>query len=112
MASFMSTATSTQPGCMCACGYHHFVLKISCFARNPGHAYYQCPRGVVSTNTFTFTFPCQTLTNIFFNPKHVSVGLGDVTNMGAKRLLRMTETMSLVLRFVSFTLNKLCVYLQ
>ncbi|CAL5385954.1 unnamed protein product [Camellia sinensis] len=46
MASFMSTTTSTQPGRMCACGYDHCVLKISRFARNPGHAYYQCPRGV------------------------------------------------------------------
>ncbi|GMP45945.1 hypothetical protein CsSME_00014279 [Camellia sinensis var. sinensis] len=112
MASFMSTTTSTQPGRMCACGYDHCVLKISRFARNPGHAYYQCPRGVVSTNAFTFTFPCHTLTNIFFNLSHVSVGLGDVTNMGAKGLLRMTETMSLVLRPVSFTLSKPCVYLQ
>ncbi|GMP38807.1 hypothetical protein CsSME_00009929 [Camellia sinensis var. sinensis] len=46
MASFMSTATSTEPARMCACGYGHCVVKISRSARNPGRAYYQCPRGV------------------------------------------------------------------
>ncbi|GMQ03264.1 hypothetical protein CsSME_00049138 [Camellia sinensis var. sinensis] len=46
MASFMSIATSTQPARMCACGYGHCVVKISRFARNPSHAYYQCPHGV------------------------------------------------------------------
>ncbi|THG15007.1 hypothetical protein TEA_019385 [Camellia sinensis var. sinensis] len=50
MASFMSTATSTQPGPMCACGYGHCVVKISRSAKNPGRAYYQCPRGVPCVN--------------------------------------------------------------
>ncbi|GMP79192.1 hypothetical protein CsSME_00034836 [Camellia sinensis var. sinensis] len=46
MASFMSTATSTQPGRMCACGYGHCAVKTSRSARNLGRVYYQCPRGV------------------------------------------------------------------
>ncbi|GMP50384.1 hypothetical protein CsSME_00017021 [Camellia sinensis var. sinensis] len=54
MASFMSTATSTQPGPMCACGYGHCVVKISRSAKNPGRAYYQCPRGVVDKECCKF----------------------------------------------------------
>ncbi|GMP55964.1 hypothetical protein CsSME_00020609 [Camellia sinensis var. sinensis] len=50
MASFMSTATSTQPGPMCACGYGNCVVKISRSAKNPGRAYYQCPHGVPCVN--------------------------------------------------------------
>ncbi|GMP66855.1 hypothetical protein CsSME_00027040 [Camellia sinensis var. sinensis] len=50
MASFMLTATSIQPGPMCACGYGHCVVKISRSAKNPGRAYYQCPRGVPCVN--------------------------------------------------------------
>ncbi|GMP61084.1 hypothetical protein CsSME_00023691 [Camellia sinensis var. sinensis] len=50
MASFMSTATSTQPGPMCACGHRHCVVKISRSAKNPGRAYYQCRRGVPCVN--------------------------------------------------------------
>ncbi|KAI8007417.1 L10-interacting MYB domain-containing protein, partial [Camellia lanceoleosa] len=50
MASFMSTATSTQPGPMCACGYGHCVVKISRSAKNPRRAYYQCSREVPCVN--------------------------------------------------------------
>ncbi|GMP78804.1 hypothetical protein CsSME_00034601 [Camellia sinensis var. sinensis] len=50
MASFMSTATSAQPGPMYAYGYGHCVVKISRSAKNPGRAYYQCPRGVPCVN--------------------------------------------------------------
>ncbi|KAL7250492.1 hypothetical protein ACSBR1_012495 [Camellia fascicularis] len=47
MASFMSSATSTQPTPMCACGYGYCIIKISGSAKNPSHGYYQCPRGVI-----------------------------------------------------------------
>ncbi|GMQ01526.1 hypothetical protein CsSME_00048135 [Camellia sinensis var. sinensis] len=89
MASFMSTATSTQPARMCACGYVHCVVKISHSARNPGRAYYQCARGV----------PCVSW-------------IGWCDEYGRQRAAENDTQMSLVLRVVSVTLNKLCVCLQ
>ncbi|GMP81427.1 hypothetical protein CsSME_00036143 [Camellia sinensis var. sinensis] len=42
MASSMSTATSSWPPRMCACGFGHCVVKIPKSANNPGRAYYVC----------------------------------------------------------------------
>lgn len=66
MALIMSIATSTQPASMCACGYGHYIVKISHFAKNPSRVYYQCPYGVVSTNTLNVYFSFKTITNTFF----------------------------------------------
>ncbi|GMP87983.1 hypothetical protein CsSME_00040138 [Camellia sinensis var. sinensis] len=43
MASSMSTATSSWPRRMCACGFGHCFVKISRSNKNPGRAYYVCP---------------------------------------------------------------------
>ncbi|GMP56292.1 hypothetical protein CsSME_00020839 [Camellia sinensis var. sinensis] len=50
MASSMSTSTSTGPRRMYACGYGHCFVKISKSHKNPGHAYYVCPRPVQCVN--------------------------------------------------------------
>ncbi|KAI7997817.1 hypothetical protein LOK49_LG10G02142 [Camellia lanceoleosa] len=44
MASSTSSATSSWPPRMCASGFGHCVVKISRSAKNPGHAFYVCPR--------------------------------------------------------------------
>ncbi|GMP43465.1 hypothetical protein CsSME_00012815 [Camellia sinensis var. sinensis] len=44
MASSTSSATSAWPPRMCDCGFGHCVVKISRSAKNPGHAFYVCPR--------------------------------------------------------------------
>ncbi|GMP91684.1 hypothetical protein CsSME_00042271 [Camellia sinensis var. sinensis] len=44
MASSMSTATSSWPPRMCDCGFGHGVVKKSRSAKNPGRAYYVCPK--------------------------------------------------------------------
>ncbi|THG15969.1 hypothetical protein TEA_029928 [Camellia sinensis var. sinensis] len=44
MASFTSTATSSTWPRMCACGHGPCVVKISKSTKNPGHAYFACPR--------------------------------------------------------------------
>ncbi|GMP63502.1 hypothetical protein CsSME_00025157 [Camellia sinensis var. sinensis] len=43
MASSMSTATSSWPPRMYACGFGHCVVKIFRSAKNSGCAYYICP---------------------------------------------------------------------
>ncbi|GMP42648.1 hypothetical protein CsSME_00012316 [Camellia sinensis var. sinensis] len=50
MASSFSTATSTWPQRMCACGYGHCFVKVSRSHKNPGRAYYVCPRPVQCVN--------------------------------------------------------------
>ncbi|KAL7251652.1 hypothetical protein ACSBR1_013491 [Camellia fascicularis] len=47
MASSFSTATSTWPQRMCACGYGHCFVKVSRSHKNPGRAYYVCSRPVI-----------------------------------------------------------------
>ncbi|GMP29243.1 hypothetical protein CsSME_00004438 [Camellia sinensis var. sinensis] len=47
MASSTSTATSSWPPRMCACGFRHCVVKISRSTKNPGRGYYVCPRTTV-----------------------------------------------------------------
>ncbi|KAI7981895.1 hypothetical protein LOK49_Contig10G00008 [Camellia lanceoleosa] len=44
MASSTSSATSSWPLRMCACGFGYCVVKISRSAKNPGRAFYVCPR--------------------------------------------------------------------
>ncbi|CAL5384043.1 unnamed protein product [Camellia sinensis] len=44
MASSTSSATSSWPPRMCDCGFGHCVVKISKSAKNPGRAFYVCPR--------------------------------------------------------------------
>ncbi|KAL7174249.1 hypothetical protein ACSBR2_033495 [Camellia fascicularis] len=50
MASSFSTASSTWPQRMCACGYDHCFVKVSRSHKNPGCAYYVCPRPVQCVN--------------------------------------------------------------
>ncbi|THG07364.1 hypothetical protein TEA_000364 [Camellia sinensis var. sinensis] len=59
MASSMSTSTSTWPRRMCACGYGHCFVKISRSHKNPGRAYYVCPRPV--TNKLAYKFKSKPL---------------------------------------------------
>ncbi|GMP88203.1 hypothetical protein CsSME_00040275 [Camellia sinensis var. sinensis] len=47
MASSMSTATSSWPPRMYACGFGHCVVKIFRSAKNSSCAYYICPSPMV-----------------------------------------------------------------
>ncbi|GMP50256.1 hypothetical protein CsSME_00016951 [Camellia sinensis var. sinensis] len=44
MASSTSSATLSCPPRMCDYGFGHYVVKISRSAKNPGRAFYVCPR--------------------------------------------------------------------
>ncbi|GMP72737.1 hypothetical protein CsSME_00030670 [Camellia sinensis var. sinensis] len=50
MDSSFSTATSTWPRRMCACGYGHCFVKVSRSHKNPSHAYYVCPQPMQCVN--------------------------------------------------------------
>ncbi|KAL7164702.1 hypothetical protein ACSBR2_040578 [Camellia fascicularis] len=50
MASSFSTTTSIWPQRMCGCGYGHCLVKVSRSHKNPGRAYYVCPRPVQCGN--------------------------------------------------------------
>ncbi|GMP60753.1 hypothetical protein CsSME_00023488 [Camellia sinensis var. sinensis] len=83
MASSTSTATSSWPPRMCDCGFGHCVVRISRSAKNPGRAYYVCPR---TTRCVAWVGWCDKFrsTRLGTNQPHNDVDLGlraDVTRI-------------------------------
>ncbi|KAI8027239.1 hypothetical protein LOK49_LG02G03456 [Camellia lanceoleosa] len=54
MESSTSSATSSWPPRMCACGFGHCVVKISRSTKNPGRAFYVCPRTTMNNQCAKF----------------------------------------------------------
>ncbi|KAL7180897.1 hypothetical protein ACSBR1_039872 [Camellia fascicularis] len=94
MALSFSTATSTWPQRMCACGYGHCFVKVSRSHKNPGRAYYVCLRPV--TNKIAYKFKSKPLEHEALmrktsGEKAVDVGEGESDSVDSPRLLPFTE---------------------
>ncbi|KAL7204898.1 hypothetical protein ACSBR2_017917 [Camellia fascicularis] len=107
MASSFSTAMSTWPHRMCACGYGHCFVKVSRSHKNPGRAFYVCPQPV--TNKIAYKFKTKPLeyeelmrevfTSATTTSKHhwtpgekaVDVGEGEFDSVDSHGLVPFTE---------------------